>query len=284
LFIPCKSSAPVAAITGDVPVLVSCQWLEENSLNQDLVILHISSIIRDYNNGHIPGAEFLWPGWISISTEKETTVPAGIRGIKRVLEGLGISNKSHIVLCGFNGNLAVVCRIFVTLGDIGLAGRVSILEGGFDEWKASGMRISVESSEIRKGKLKTTRSGNFVDGSWMSVNLTNNAYSIIDSRSIAYYQGSTAIGRPGHIPGAKNMPATDLYNTKSFHFVATEKIKELFEKLEIPVGVKPIFYCFNGTSACINYVAAIIAGYSPLIYDGSMEDWASRLDMPMETN
>jgi thiosulfate/3-mercaptopyruvate sulfurtransferase len=267
-----------------VPLLVSSQWLEENKNNSDIVILHISSIIRDYDNGHIPGASFLWPGWVAISTEKESTVPADPNEMERVLKRLGVSNNSHIVLYGCNGNLVVVCRIFVTLCDIGLAGRISILDGGFEDWKSSGRKISSERTEVKEGKLSTTKSGILKNGDWMAKNFTNKEYFLIDARAKTSYEGTAGTGRPGHIPGAKNLPATEMYNGKTFHFSPAVRIKELFENLEIPEGTRPVFYCQTGNLACIDYVAAIIAGYDPYVYDGSMEDWSSRSDMPVENN
>ena len=48
-------------IKGKNPVLVDCKWVEENSSDPGIVILHISSIVRNYQNGHIPGSWFLYP-------------------------------------------------------------------------------------------------------------------------------------------------------------------------------------------------------------------------------
>jgi thiosulfate/3-mercaptopyruvate sulfurtransferase len=264
------------------PLLVTCEWLDDNISEPDIVVLHISSIIRDYENGHIPGSRFLWPGWISVSNEFENTVPAGEKQIKKVLERLGISNKSHVVLCGSAGNLTAVSRIYVTLSFFGLGNGVSILQGGFDEWKESGREVSTGMSQIKKGKLALIKQDNIVDADWMVRNLSNNKYTIIDARGKSSYDGTTDSPRTGHIPGAKNLPAASLYNNRTWHFIEEGKIRELFSNLGIPSGSRPVIYCGTGNSACIVYVAAEIAGYNPIIYDGSMEDWSSRLDLPLE--
>lgn len=265
-----------------VPVVVSSQWLKENMEKPDLVILHVSTVIRDYENGHIPGAGFLWPGWLSESNETESTVPADVKQVRKVLENLSVSNESHIVLCGIYGNLIPVCRVFLTLEHIGLGDRISILEGGFDEWKNSGGEVSVEKVTGKRGKINIALTDNLVDAEWVHSNLNNNNFVIIDARSKASYEGTTGIPRQGHIPGSRNIPYTDFYDNKTYHFYSGNKLADIFKSMAMPEGSRPVFYCGTGNSACINYVAALIAGYKPILFDGSMEAWGSRFDLPIE--
>jgi thiosulfate/3-mercaptopyruvate sulfurtransferase len=265
-----------------VPPIVSAKWLADNRSNPDLVILHVSPVKRDYETGHIPGAEFLWPGFIIISTETETTLPAPVEDITRVLRSLGVNNNSHVVLCGIYGNIIPVCRVFVNLEHAGLKGRVSVLNGGFDAWKAAGYEVSTVAPVIKKGKFTATINNNLVDGNWMIKNLTNKSYSIIDARPKPQYEGISGLPRPGHIPGAKSLPQTELYDSKTFQFIDAGKLSETFRNLQIPAGVKPVMYCHTGNQASVAYVAALAAGYDPIIYEGSMEEWASRFDWPVE--
>jgi len=262
--------------------LVTSGWLKENITKSGIVVLHISAVRSDYENNHIPGARFLWPGYVSVSTEVQSTVPAEKAALKKTLQGLGVSSGSHIVLCGISGNIVQVCRIFVTLEQFGFRGRVSILDGGFEEWKKAGNEVSAETPIVNKGRITSAFYDNLVDAQWMVRNLENKSYSIIDARAKAQYDGTTDAVRSGHIKGAKNIPPTELFDSKSFLFLPAEKLKENFAKLNIGSGVRPVFYCNTGNSASVAYVGAVILGYEPLVYDGSMEEWAARQELPME--
>lgn len=265
-----------------VQPLVTSSWLEENLTKSGIVVLHVSAIKADYENNHIPGARFLWPGYVSVSTEEQSTIPAKTDDLKKTLQGLGVSSDSHIILYGIYGNIVQVCRIFVTLEQFGFRGRVSILDGGFEEWKNTGHKVSVETPLIKKGKILPSLYENLVDAQWMVKNLENNSYTIIDARAKAQYDGTPGGARPGHIKGAKNIPPTELFDSKSFLFLPVEKLKENFAKLNIGSGVRPVFYCNSGNSASVAYVGAVILGYEPLVYDGSMEEWASKPELPMQ--
>jgi thiosulfate/3-mercaptopyruvate sulfurtransferase len=116
----------------------------------------------------------------------------------------------------------------------------------------------------------------------MIKNLTNKSYSIIDARVKTQYDGTTGLPRAGHIPGAKNIPPVDLYDPKTFQFFDSEKLSQAFKNIEIPAGGRPVVYCHTGNSASVAYVAALAAGYDPLLYEGSMEEWASTPEWPIE--
>jgi thiosulfate/3-mercaptopyruvate sulfurtransferase len=277
-------SVQVSTIEGQgrEPVVVSAKWLEENLNTPGMVILHISPVVRDYENGHIEGARFLWPGWLIESNERESTVPADINSMKKRLEGLGVSNNSHIILCGTSGNINQVCRIYITMDNLGLGGRVSILDGGFDAWVSEGMKISLVTPSVLKGKLTISKKETFVNTDWVVKNLNNRAYTLIDARPKSAYDGLSGAPRQGHIPGAKSLPSNTLYDAKTYRFAAPDKLKEIFAGLEISQSSRPVFYCNTGNSACPGYVAAVIAGYDPILYDGSMEAWGNRLELPLE--
>jgi thiosulfate/3-mercaptopyruvate sulfurtransferase len=155
-------------------------------------------------------------------------------------------------------------------------------DGGFDAWEAAGYEVSTLTPVIKKGKFTAAINMNLVIGNWMIKNLINKSYSIIDARAKPLYDGTTGSPRAGHIPGARNIPPTELYDPKTFQFFDSEKLSQVFKNMEIPASGRPVLYCHTGNSASVAYVAALAAGYSPLLYEGSMEEWASRFDLPIE--
>lgn len=268
--------------TGKAPVLVDTDWLKANLGIPGIVVLHITTTRADYANGHIPGALFLWTGDIIISTPAESTVPAPVKEAANKLRQLGIDNNSHVIIYGRNSNYVQVCRIFVSLEHYGLKGKVSILEGGFEEWKDAGNETEKGIPEQLKGKFRPSVLPNLVTGEFVNSKIQNGSFLIFDARARAQYDGSESDARSGHIPGAVSLPQADVFDAKTYRFATTEAIKQSFEKSGLTTGKIPIVYCNTGNSASVLYVAARIAGFEPLLYDGSMEEWSNNLFLPLE--
>lgn len=263
--------------------IVSVEWLANHINDSDLVILHVAPLRLEYTREHIPSARFLWTGWLTHSTTEESNVPMPVTDIKKTLESLGISNKSKIVLTFMNGLIASTCRVFLTLDYIGLGDQTYILSGGLDEWKAMGKTVTTEIPKYQKAKLKVKLNQDiFYDSNWVLQNLKTSNLVFVDARAPQIYEGKIGTPRAGHIPGAKNLPLAKLYDDKTYKFLLDEKLIEEFKKIGVADGKKIITYCATGNAASMVYFLARELGFNVHLYDGSMDEWANRVELPME--
>lgn len=279
---PARAETPPAPAAGPLPVFVSTDWLASRLGQPELVVLQVAPVIREYRNGHIPGARFLWPGWLSISTPEISVEPPPVKALQKTLRELGITNRSRVVLCGANGNIVAVCRMFVTLEYAGLAGRAAILDGGLNLWQAEGRPVTREPSRFRKGNITLRPDRQVMAGTeWLSQNLGNPAVTIIDARSAPFYEGKSGLPRPGHLPGALNIPSASCYEPNSNKFVTREKLSGLFPARPLSGGNQLVTYCFVGNAASVVYAVARQLGYPVRLHDGSMEEWGSIPELPL---
>lgn len=273
------------ALSGDEnqSMLVSTTWLAEHMSDPKLVILHVASIRRDYAAGHIPAARYLWVGSMAIANPEMSFELVPVDRIRSTLEGLGVSNDSRVILCGVNGNVSPTARIFLTLEYLGMGERTSIVDGGFDAWKAEGRAVSTEEPKFSRGSftphlLKEV----FVDADWVKDHLHAPSLSIVDARAPQFYNGASA-GQPrsGHIPGAKNLFYSTLVDSTN-KLLTVPKLRELFDKAGVKQGEEIATYCHVGQTASLVYFAARYLGYHAHLYDGSFDDWGGRMDFPVE--
>jgi len=263
--------------------IVNVEWLSNHLKDPDLVILHVSPIKSEYTREHIEGARFLWSGYLSNSTPDANSVPLPISEMRKTLQNLGISNHSKIVLSFVNGNLILSCRMYFILDYLGLGNQTYILDGGIDAWKNAGHHLTAIIPKYKKGKFTpSVKTDLIVDTTWILKNQKNKDIVLIDARSEPYYEGKSGTPRAGHIPGAVNIPAVNLYNATTNLFLSNDKLKELFNKPEILGSKVMASYCFVGNAASTVYFIARHLGYKIRLYDGSMEEWANRFDLPME--
>ncbi|GEM_PF-4453228 len=104
-------------------------------------------------SGHVPGARYLWVGSVAMANPEMSFEPVPVDQIRTTLQDLGVSNDSCIILCGVGGNVNPTARVFLTFEYLGMGGQTSILDGGFDAWKAEGKPVSVGVPKAAKGSF-----------------------------------------------------------------------------------------------------------------------------------
>ena len=263
-------------------MLVSTAWLQEHLNDPSLVILHTGTNRREYKDGHIQGARFLWTQALAYSDPDQTLELPSKAQADSVLKKLGISDKSHIVLCFDGSNVSPTTRVFFTLDYFGLGDRVSLLDGGLDAWKAEGRPIVTETPTIAEGSFVPEVKANLVvNADWLKDNLTNPAISIVDARAAQYYSGSGGgMPRAGHIPNAVNIPFSSVVDSVN-KLKDPASLKRIFQQAGVKQGSRVISYCHIGQQASVVYFVAKYLGYEAQVYDGSFEEWSGRKDLPL---
>ncbi|MBI5021479.1 MAG: sulfurtransferase [Ignavibacteriales bacterium] len=265
-------------------LFVTTSWLSEHLNDPSLVMLHVAQIRRDYEKGHIVGARFLWPGWMAMSNPDLSYEMLPVEQLDTLLEGLGVSNDSRIILCGTGANIGAVARVFATLGYLGMEDKTSILDGGIDAWKSEGRQISREIFPVKRGTFTPHLKQNvFVDAEFVKSNLNKSNFSIVDVRPPNLYSGSgsAAGSRNGHIPGAVNINSSTFVDSTN-KLLPLPKLEEIFNTAGVKKGSDVITYCSVGASASVGYLVARYLGFNAHLYDGSFEDWSSRDELPVE--
>ena len=279
-------------LAGDdkAPVLVSTSWLSSHLNDPNLVVLNVAGKTREYRSGHVPGARFLWVTWFAASTPELSYELVPVSQLDTLMDGLGISDDSRIILCGVGGNVSATARAYVTLDYLGMGDRTSILDGGFEGWKAAGNPVSKETPSYKRGSFTPhLKRDAIVDAEYVKSRLNTNGVTILDARAPNFYMGkdNNGFARAGHIPGALNLFYTTLFDSfnvataVTVKYLPVDSLKAKFADAGVKPGDDIITYCHVGQTASSDYIAAKVLGYNVHLYDGSFDEWSGREDLPI---
>ena len=265
----------------DSEILVNAQWLNDHLKDPNLVVLQPNALQFEYDKEHIPGARYLWPGWLAPDSPQGSFNAPDSKSATEILRKLGVSNNSHIVICHVRNEVSLTARMFLTLEYLGLRGHVSFLNGGLDAWKKAGYPVTKEVPIIKKGRFKPSLGTELVDKDYVLKTLNSGV--VVDARMQRFYDGDpTGNPRDGHITGAKNIPYPDMVDAANM-FKSNDQLQAYFTPVVPDKHKEVVAYCFIGQTASVVYMAGRILGYNMKLYDGSLQEW-SRIDsLPMET-
>ena len=91
-------------------------------------------------------------------------------------------------------------------------------------------------------------------------------------------------GRPGHIPGSRNVHYDTLLDPDSGMFLPTDQLERVFAGSGALESKLVVAYCGGGISATMDALALVLVGRPDVaVYDGSMSEWAADESLPLET-
>jgi thiosulfate/3-mercaptopyruvate sulfurtransferase len=270
------------------PLLVTTGWVAEHLKDPKLLFFQIGDRTSKavYDAGHLPGAQFLDPfNDLALHHAESGLVlelPPAAR-LDSVLEAKGVSDDSRIVLYTASEYFSPLGRAFFTLEYAGLKGRVVVMDGGLETWKAEGRPLSTDVPAPAAGRFTVRPDpGMVVDASWLKTRLEDPSVAVIDARDPKFFNGAdTRQARSGRIPGAKNLPFNTVID-ETGKFKDPAALTRLLEEAGVAESKTVVTYCHIGQQASLVWFVARLMGYQAKLYDGSFQDWAGRAELPVD--
>jgi thiosulfate/3-mercaptopyruvate sulfurtransferase len=281
--------------------LVSGDWLAPRLADAGLVVLDatvhldppssaddpydIRSGRADWVSEHLPGSRFA--DLIDELSDPAAPLPFTLPSSERFAEALGrlgVGDDATVVT--YDSDIGMwAARLWWMLRVFG-HDRAAVLDGGLGAWRGAGRQVTSRSGPPPSPASFTPgfRPELVADRDEVLRALEDPSIVLVDALSPATHRGDESrYGRAGHIPGSVNVPARSLLQADG-RFRRPSDLRDDFSESGALEADRVIAYCGGGISATNDALALALLGRDDIaIYDGSLREWASDPELPLET-
>jgi thiosulfate/3-mercaptopyruvate sulfurtransferase len=271
---------------------VSTDWLQTHLEDEGLTILDCQPNIHDYIAEHIPGAVYLPEGLLRLSRGGTPGVFVHPESVQPVLRLLGLRASAPAVVYTGTGPVkgwgdgleqTMVAYSLARLGH----DQVYVLDGGIDRWKEEQRPLTKVFPKVEESDfIAQVRREYFVEYEEFKTIKDREDVLLLDARPPAMYEGQGPWIKPGHIPGAVNLPWASLMDEKNKRLLKPdEEIQAILEAHGATPDRTIVCSCGTGREATNEFVLfKWYLGYPQVkIYEGSFTEWTSYPDNPTVT-
>lgn len=277
--------------------LVSTAWLADHTGDAQLRVFDATVLLpaspgqaprsgrEAYAQAHVPGA-----GFIDLMAElADTRSPfrftrPGAEQLEAALGRAGIGNE-HLVVAYSTANAMWATRLWWLLRSAGHE-RAAVLDGGFAKWLAEGRPVCGDVCMYPEASFRARMR----ESMWATKQQVRDAIGAgsvctVNALPRPLHTGEMQMGyaRPGRIRGSVNVPFNALLEDDTGTFRSRDELREHFERVGAFARDRAVTYCGGGIAATLDALALTVAGHPDVaVYDGSLEEWSSDPEMPME--
>lgn len=257
----------------DLPPVVDAAWVAQHLGEPDLLLADVRGP-NAHTRGHLPGSIPLVLGSPAPVTERavleEVAAEVGLR-----LRRHGVTGEERLVL--YDGGDCIGACSSYQLAQLAGHPAVSVMAGGLKTWQG----------ELEQGVVELDKNRNELSPDFEAVptveeiagRLDDADLTILDVRRPEEFSGRDGYPcdpRQGHIPGARNLEAGELFASPGTP-LPPEEIRAL---VGLPEGAEIVAYCHSGSRSAVAAMALRSAGYRARNYPGSWHEWSRHDELP----